>query len=343
MIGPVFTCEHVHQAIAASGSPWKLVDAAEDGFLMAAESVRAARHGQTCTVFCEVFGHVYDLSDQSRYEVGSERGHRILDMAVTVPNRPLLERLAGTDVALLSFGAGKCMTAGWGGIGFTRDPGLAAEIRSLRDSSLTEETGLLRFTRTAELLARTALYSRPFYGMARRVHDRPTLTKLRTSGLQGQFEAAEDGTSSGYWHLPSTAVDRRLSQENLVRAEEYERKRLAHASRYRDNLSGVAGIHLPPPAQNALSHFTVRVSAHRRPEVRRDLWQAGVDVGTYFAFPPFLSRNDYPNAHRLSSEVINLPLGPGLDDHDIDRISEVLIRRLADRRDQSLAAASPAT
>jgi dTDP-4-amino-4,6-dideoxygalactose transaminase len=120
-----------------------------------------------------------------------------------------------------------------------------------------------------------------------------------------------------------------------MRAGEYERKNLSDAIRYRDNLGGVAGICLPPFSDNALSHFTVRVSAHRRSEIRRILWQAGVDVGTYYAFPPFLSRHEYPNAHRLSAEVLNLPLGPGFDDHVIDRVSEVLKRCAGNQRDEA--------
>jgi dTDP-4-amino-4,6-dideoxygalactose transaminase len=151
-----------------------------------------------------------------------------------------------------------------------------------------------------------------------------------------------DATLSGYWNLPSTVVDRRLSRQNLARAGEYESKRLADAARYRENLGGVAGISLPPTSDNALSHLTVRVSAEARSEIRRSLWKAGVDVGTYFAFPPFLSRTEYPNAHQLSQEVLNLPLGPGLKDYDIDRISEVLIRASGGRRDQAQVLASRA-
>jgi dTDP-4-amino-4,6-dideoxygalactose transaminase len=320
VIAPAFTDKSVHEAIfASSPSNWQLVDASADGFLMGTEPLLAAQRGKTCTVFSEVFGHAYDFSNQYRSLEENERKPRILDMAATVPNRALLDRLADHDVALVSFhGPGKCMAAGWGGIGFARDSGLAAEIRSVRDSALHRETGRLRFIRSAEIMAQTAVYGRPFYGAAKRFRDQTV---------------APDGTSSGDWHLPSTAVDRRLSQHNLMRAGEYERKHLSDAVRYRNNLLGVAGICLPPSSDNALSHFTVRVSADARSEIRRCLWGGGVDVGIYFAFPARLSSDEYPNAYQLSSEVLNLPLGPGLNDNDIDRICEVLIRCSSGRRD----------
>jgi dTDP-4-amino-4,6-dideoxygalactose transaminase len=339
VLGPVFTCEHVHEAIASSGSTWKLVDVGANGLLMDTESLRSAQQGPTCTVFCEVFGHVYKFPDPSSAE--EEPSSRILDMAVTVPTRALLERLADNDVALLSFGAGKCMTAGWGAMGFTRDSGLAAEMKSLRDSSLKPETSRLGMKRSAKILAQTALYERPFYGAAKRLRDRPGARTAEADRLPGRVGGL-DATLSGYWNLPSTVVDRRLSRQNLARAGEYESKRLADAARYRENLGGVAGISLPPTSDNALSHLTVRVSAEARSEIRRSLWKAGVDVGTYFAFPPFLSRTEYPNAHQLSQEVLNLPLGPGLKDYDIDRISEVLIRASGGRRDQAQVLASRA-
>jgi dTDP-4-amino-4,6-dideoxygalactose transaminase len=244
-------------------------------------------------------------------------------MAVTVPNRALLDRLADRDIALVSFGAGKCMTAGWGAIALTRDRDLASELRSLRDSTLEAETGRLRFTRSTRILVQTSMYSRPLYGPARRLHDvrsgfaRPAALPKRNG---------PDGPSAGYWRLPSTRLDRNLIHHNLSGAATFESKRLADARRYRGNLAGSTSIRVPPCSENALSHFTVRVSGDRRNQIRSCLWKAGVDTGTYFAFPPFLSKDVYPNAHRLASEVLNLPLGEGIDVNDIDRISEVLIR-----------------
>jgi dTDP-4-amino-4,6-dideoxygalactose transaminase len=244
-------------------------------------------------------------------------------MAVTVPNRALLDRLPDGDVALVSFGAGKCMTAGWGAIALTRDRDLASELKSLRDSTLEAETGRLRLTRSTRILVQTSMYSRLLYGPARRLHDvrsgsaRPAALPKRNG---------PDGPSAGYWRLPSTRLDRNLIHHNLSGAAAFESKRLADARRYRGNLACSTSIRVPPCSDTALSHFTVRVSGDRRNQIRSRLWKAGVDTGTYFPFPPFLSKDVYPNAHRLACEVLNLPLGEGLDVNDIDRISEVLIR-----------------
>jgi dTDP-4-amino-4,6-dideoxygalactose transaminase len=311
--------------MAASGSSWELVDCASNGFLMDADSLRSTARDATCIVFSEVFGHTYDLLAT----LATPGTLRIVDMAVTVPNRALVSRLAKHDLALVSFGAGKCMTAGWGAMAFTRDPALALELKSLRASSLEGETGRLRFTRSTRILLQTSMYSRILYGPARRFHDRRDGSgrAVRMPGLSANGR----GPLSGHWRSPSTHVDRSLIHHNLTRAEDYEGKRLADARRYRDNLKGVTSLRLPPCSDNALSHFTVRVSADRRDQIRRRLWKAGIDVGVYFAFPRFVSRTDYPNAQRLAAEVLNLPLGEGLNGHDIDRISEVLTRSVVEQ------------
>jgi hypothetical protein len=207
VIGPAFTCEHVHEAMAASGSSWELVDSAPDGFLMDGDRLRSASRDASCTIFCEVFGHTYDLTGRST----NPATFRIVDMAVTVPNRALLDRLADRDIALVSFGAGKCMTAGWGAIALTRDRDLASELKSLRDSTLEAETGRLRFTRSTRILVQTSMYSRLLYGPARRLHDvrsgsaRPAALPKRNG---------PDGPSAGYWRLPSTRLDRNLIHHN---------------------------------------------------------------------------------------------------------------------------------
>jgi dTDP-4-amino-4,6-dideoxygalactose transaminase len=71
-----------------------------------------------------------------------------------------------------------------------------------------------------------------------------------------------------------------------------------------------------------LSHFTIRVNPAIRQSVRQRLWKNGIDVGTLFPFPSYVSANDFPNTKNVTSEILNLPLDPRLTFDAIDRISE---------------------
>ena len=62
-----------------------------------------------------------------------------------------------------------------------------------------------------------------------------------------------------------------------------------------------------------------------RQGVRQCLWKTGIDVGTLFPFPSYLSANDFPNTKNVTSEILNLPLDPGLTLDEIDRISEQVL------------------
>src|SRR6185436_19712343 len=61
VISPAFTCSAVHQTLASWPGEVHLVDAADTGFLMALDRLRAAQTGPHALVLCEAFGHVYDL------------------------------------------------------------------------------------------------------------------------------------------------------------------------------------------------------------------------------------------------------------------------------------------
>jgi hypothetical protein len=60
------------------------------------------------------------------------------------------------------------------------------------------------------------------------------------------------------------------------------------------------------------------------------LWALGIDVGTYFEFPSYLSETDYPNCRRISGEVLNLPLDSNLTDQDVDYICDCVLRCLTE-------------
>ena len=113
----------------AGARRWKLPDGAS-GHLEVGNRTPAL-------VLCEVYGHTYNLAELER-RAASTPAVRIVDMAMAVPCPALFQRLGSYDFGVISFGDGKSMYAGWGGIGFARERALAEAVRRLRDLALAQ-------------------------------------------------------------------------------------------------------------------------------------------------------------------------------------------------------------
>ena len=327
VICPTFTCFVVWEAVARSGGQLYLIDAEENGFLMDYGSVKRAQVGDYAIVLCEIYGYTYDLSKIAR-ATATDSVIRIVDMAMTVPTREHFERLEDGDFAVTSFGAGKCMYAGWGGMGFTHNAKLATRVRQIRDESLVRCNTSLLASRSLKMLALNVMHERFAYGFVRRVKDSKQDMKRhlrhRPGGSASYLNCEKQPSKE--WFLPSTYVERNLMLYNLEQAKRYAQHRKTLAQRYQHNLRGISGLVCPELPPDALSHYTIRVNPSVRPLLRNYLLKAGVDTSTIFTFPDSLPKSRFPHTSRISSEVLTLPLNIDLDLSDIDRISESVIR-----------------
>ena len=329
---PAFTCQVVHEAVVRAGRELGLVDNADGSLLMATWAIEAALGAGAPVVLCEVFGHTYDLASLPK---AAGDGVRIVDMAMTVPDRDLTARLAERDVGMLSFGIGKCVYSGWGGMCFTRSPELACALRRWRDREVGRSKTTLLLRRAGQILARTAAHGSWLYGPLRRRQDararvRPNEPPKSGGELIQSWRRGEH--SSAEWSDPSTAIDRRLTLWNIRSAESNRLRRRSLAERYRVGLAEVQGVRLPAESAGAMSHFTIRVDSAIRRTLVRMLWQRGIDVATFFPFPCYASAASCPHAARAAEEVVNLPLSPNLTFHDIDYICESLTAAIASPR-----------
>jgi dTDP-4-amino-4,6-dideoxygalactose transaminase len=320
---PAFTCFVVWEAIIRSGRQLQLIDNEEDGFLMDKTAMKQAQKEEYCIVLCEIYGYTYNLSEIAHHSEETPV-FRIIDMAMTVPAREHFERLLDSDFAVISFGAGKCIYAGWGGMAFTRDEKLARDVKEIRDRTVLHSNMTLILRRSLRMIALNIM-SEPFaYGFLKNVKDatRVVTRFLRpTRQVPLSFFSCERPLSEE-WFLPSTYVDRNLMLHNLSRIEEYKTYRQALSERYHKNLCEVSGLIRPKLSPYALSHYTIRVKPSFRPFICSYLLKDGIEVSTLFDFPNSLSKSEFPHASRIASEVINLPLDVTLSLSDIDRISE---------------------
>src|SRR5262249_48428391 len=321
VVGPAYTCQVVHESMSRSAQRLRFVDTDLAGFLMDRDALIEQR-GKYAVVQCEIYGYSYSANSK----VLSGRAApllRIIDAAMTVPGPRLFESMSGSDFGVISFGLGKCLYAGWGGMGFTKSDAVAQEIRSRRDAALHAQNLVLSLRRIAVIALRLLAHTAAVYKVSKRFRRPPRVFPTVPSHW------TQDRSLSKEWYLSSTQIDRRLAYFNRKRSLEYHQQRLSLAARYHRDLNGMTGVILPPASSNALSHYTVRVPTAWRDPVRTSLESLGVDTGVLFRFPGYLANEQFPNANRLSLEVINLPLDPCLSEKDIDYISDCLVRSLS--------------
>ncbi len=201
-----------------------------------------------------------------------------------------------SEATVFSFYATKTITTGEGGMVVTRDPQLAARVRTMR-----------------------------LHGISRNVFDR-----YRSTKPSWHYEVVAPGYK---YNLPDPAAA--MGRVQLRRAQAMRDRRAAIARRYDEAFSNLA-LRLPeragPDDQHAWHLYVVRLSdAAGEPRDRVIERLAELGVGTSVHFIPLhehpywrdtydLDPNDYPVAARAFQRSLSLPLFSSMTDRDIDRV-----------------------
>lgn len=124
---------------------------------------------------------------------------------------------------------------------------------------------------------------------------------------------------------------RRLDADNEARR--------AAAARYRERLAGLP-LELPPadaPGQASVYHLFV-VQVQERDRVREVLRERGIAAAVHYPTPVHLqpgwsflgmSEGDLPVSERLAATGLSLPIFPGIEEHEIDRVADALSAALS--------------
>ncbi len=315
---PVFNCGAVFHAASQSNREIQFIDCAKDSFL--AETT-AAPCRQTAVILSEMFGQRFSADDLQQPLV-NEASLRIFDMAMAIPTPADMLRMQKSDVTVISFGLGKSLYAGWGGLALTHSEDIAHTLRQQRAIDLKQTGVLTRAKWNAQLTARTLAHEPRMYKRLREIKQRRSQNPDNEhSGFSQQ---------SHEWHRPPTSLSATKTLENLRDTLAFFAKRMQLSDEYSTQLSGISEcLQLPQTAASAMSHYSIRVSGNLRESCRQQLWNNGIDVGSLFPFPLHLCEaTNFPNAFRASMEVLNFPLSNQLDRADIRRISDCLKRAL---------------
>ncbi|MUW14924.1 aminotransferase class I/II-fold pyridoxal phosphate-dependent enzyme [Halorubrum sp. CBA1125] len=143
-----------------------------------------------------------------------------------------------------------------------------------------------------------------------------------------------DAAAHGYDHvsvghnLRMTSLAAGIGVEQLRKLPAYNERRRRNATRLSAALEGVTELVLPtePPDRRHVYHqYTVRCPD--RAAFRDHLDERGVDTAVYYPtlIPDQPAYDGYeasvPTASRVADEVVSLPIHPGLDDGDVDRVA----------------------
>jgi dTDP-4-amino-4,6-dideoxygalactose transaminase len=197
VVGPAYTCETVHGALALSKARVRLIDSAPDAFLMSPGDIVAATEPGCALLLSEVYGIPYDPEIFQKVR-GKALRVRIRDMAMSIPTAEKMRKLEAADVALFSFGWGKPMYAGWGGVACFQDLELAGRVREIRDRWSAPETFGLRFRHGGSILFRVWINQRLPYGLSHERHLYRFYRSLtRSAALSPTFEGGDGKRRSG--------------------------------------------------------------------------------------------------------------------------------------------------
>jgi perosamine synthetase len=159
-----------------------------------------------------------------------------------------------------------------------------------------------------------------------------TARVLRNQGQRATYDYARPG-----FNLRLTELQAAIGVAQMARLPDIVETRRANARELNARLAGIPGLITPeelPRRRHVFHQYTVRVTDGARlsrDELARRLGSRGIGCGVYYPRPvydydcfrrdPRIGDAVMLRAERVSAEVLSLPVHPGLNGSDIDRIA----------------------
>lgn len=152
---------------------------------------------------------------------------------------------------------------------------------------------------------------------------------LRAHGARRKYHNEVSGYNSRLDELQAAFL-----RVKLPWLDEWNGQRREAADRYRSMLEGNDGIEVPsgsPNGTHVFHQFTIRVRDAKRDAVKEHLSSRGVGTHVYYPVPihrmPMFSSHSWhlPETDRAASEVLSLPMFPGLTRDVQEQVVEVLL------------------
>jgi perosamine synthetase len=149
----------------------------------------------------------------------------------------------------------------------------------------------------------------------------------RTPDDAGYYDFDIDRPGWGY-HLTDVAAAIGLANLETLPGDLQRRRRLA--ALYRERLASVPGLRLLEPRPDAEpAHHLFTVHAERRADLVRRLREARIEASIVHRRNDVYSvfggrRRDLPQLDRFEASYVNLPVHPGLEPHQVERVAATI-------------------
>lgn len=143
---------------------------------------------------------------------------------------------------------------------------------------------------------------------------------LRNQGMERRYENEIAG-----FNMRMTDIHAAIGRVQLRSLPGWNEARQRNAAILSRGLSGVETPWVAPDVTHVYHQYTVRVGAADRDRLAEDLRALGIACDVYYPIPvhrlpAFADPITLPETERAASEVLSLPVHPGLEDSDLDRI-----------------------
>lgn len=164
--------------------------------------------------------------------------------------------------------------------------------------------------------------------------DEAIARRLRRDRNHGRDGSGRLGSGGIGHNSRLDAIQAAALEVKLARLESWNARRRRHAAAYDDGLRGVPGIRTPPVApgnRHVYHQYVVRCGS--RSEARARLEAASVEYAIHYPVPlhrmePLVAlgyrEGDFPEAERAATEVLSLPVFPGLRPDERERVVAAL-------------------
>jgi dTDP-4-amino-4,6-dideoxygalactose transaminase len=147
---------------------------------------------------------------------------------------------------------------------------------------------------------------------------------LRNQGMERKYENEVVG-----FNLRMTDIHAAIGRVQLRRLPSFTKKRIKIAEFYNENLKGVVTPFVPEGYKHVYHQYTVRVVDEDRDKFAKELQRRGIPSGVYYPIPvhhlpSFNLTNELPATNLACSQVLSLPIHPGLSQRQTERVVQIV-------------------